>query len=420
MDKVAEEKIKWFKEQNFEIQLFPEKTVKKLNTLQELDDFINQEKKFWESYPSFANSFNNSYVSYQDALHTNDTRIDEWKRHFNNSINILKNAQNDCDSGRRWAPFSTTRAAKKMKVLVDQYGTICGEYFLSYLFPSRTKVNPNRAQINGRDQFIGAVEGYMFSEQGEHLRAHVSKNKKAFDELHAELDTYLSKCIKAEGTRKSEFNGLKNKISEWENTSDKTFNSQKASFDSVHEEQIKEQEKLFNSKVEDWRKEVDKLKELYRDKLQLDEPVRHWEKLRNFHSILGTLFAGFTVCVGFGVIYFLYSVLYQWPPNWLEGNTWDLNTVKGTILLLTITSIGIYMIGLGSKFSVSSFHLSRDAQERRQLTYVYLALIQKEAISKEEQQIVLQSLFSRADTGLLRGEHAPTMPGVDVIGKVAK
>ena len=58
----------------------------------------------------------------------------------------------------------------------------------------------------------------------------------------------------------------------------------------------------------------------------------------------------------------------------------------------------------------SSFHLSRDAEEREQLTHFYLALKKDTEINEQERQLILQSLFSRADTGLLKDDSSPTMP----------
>ena len=59
----------------------------------------------------------------------------------------------------------------------------------------------------------------------------------------------------------------------------------------------------------------------------------------------------------------------------------------------------------------STFHLSRDAEEREQLTYVFLAMQKEKAIDPTERHLIMQSLFSRADTGLLKDEGSPTMPG---------
>jgi hypothetical protein len=40
----------------------------------------------------------------------------------------------------------------------------------------------------------------------------------------------------------------------------------------------------------------------------------------------------------------------------------------------------------------------------------YLALKQDGSVSDKERIIILNSLFSRADTGLLKGDSSPTLP----------
>ena len=66
---------------------------------------------------------------------------------------------------------------------------------------------------------------------------------------------------------------------------------------------------------------------------------------------------------------------------------------------------------LGSiKPSFTNMLSASDAQERHQLTYQYLSLLQANAIEEKDREIILQSLFSRADTGLLKGDSSPTMP----------
>jgi hypothetical protein len=41
---------------------------------------------------------------------------------------------------------------------------------------------------------------------------------------------------------------------------------------------------------------------------------------------------------------------------------------------------------------------------------VYLALIKEGAIEPKDREIILSALFSRSDTGLLKGDSAPTLP----------
>ena len=77
---------------------------------------------------------------------------------------------------------------------------------------------------------------------------------------------------------------------------------------------------------------------------------------------------------------------------------------------MTFISFLAYGIRALHKVAFSSFHLSRDSEEREQLTYVYLALIKENAIDEKDKNLIMQSLFSRAETGLLKDDSGPTMP----------
>ena len=66
---------------------------------------------------------------------------------------------------------------------------------------------------------------------------------------------------------------------------------------------------------------------------------------------------------------------------------------------------------------LSSFHLARDAEERHTLTFFYLALLKDTEVKDKDRELILQSLFSRADTGLLKEDSSPTMPN-DILSKI--
>lgn len=65
----------------------------------------------------------------------------------------------------------------------------------------------------------------------------------------------------------------------------------------------------------------------------------------------------------------------------------------------------------------SSFHLARDAEERHTLTFFYLALSKDSQVGDDDRKMILQALFSRTETGLLKEDSSPTLPTNDVINK---
>lgn len=65
----------------------------------------------------------------------------------------------------------------------------------------------------------------------------------------------------------------------------------------------------------------------------------------------------------------------------------------------------------------SCFHLARDSQEKHTLTYFYLSLLKDSNVDKEEKQLIMQSLFARAETWLLKEDSSPSMPN-DLVSKL--
>ncbi len=92
----------------------------------------------------------------------------------------------------------------------------------------------------------------------------------------------------------------------------------------------------------------------------------------------------------------------------------NLVTIRGSLIQIVTTSIAGYLLHLFTKLAISSFHLSRDYRERFQLTSVFLALLNDGIVKCDDKikQIVMQSLFGRSDTGLLKGKHSYAIPEV--------
>ena len=161
------------------------------------------------------------------------------------------------------------------------------------------------------------------------------------------------------------------------------------------------------------------MEQTYEQKLKLSKPAEYWKSLSvsyakkgNIWLLVSSLIAIFTIA---GLVLFII-----FTPN-LFNYDGDLYLIlKNTALLTVVTSIAIYMLRITVKMTMSSYHLSRDSKEREQLAYFYLSLIQNDGVSDNERAIILNSLFSRSDTGLLKGDSSPVMSTnvTDIINKV--
>jgi Ca2+/H+ antiporter len=143
--------------------------------------------------------------------------------------------------------------------------------------------------------------------------------------------------------------------------------------------------------------------------MRLQKPATYWEELEKQYLSRGRLWALLSALTVFLFVVGAIVVVYQ-PPKLFNDAAPTLGGIKGALLLAAAVSMIIYLINLFVKMTMSAYHLALDARERRQLTYVFLALIKHMAIEAKDREVVLAALFSRADTGLIKGESGPTIP----------
>jgi len=155
------------------------------------------------------------------------------------------------------------------------------------------------------------------------------------------------------------------------------------------------------------------LEGLYENKLRLEKPVKYWSNRKDTYQRAGKVWTGLLAGVVVLAIVSMISLLY-FPPEAFEASLFDgdSGSIKSLAVFVALISFFGFLSSAFAKLAFSSYHLKRDAEEREQLTYVYLSLKKDDQMNNEERELVLQAIFSRADTGLLRGEHAPKMPGI--------
>jgi len=126
--------------------------------------------------------------------------------------------------------------------------------------------------------------------------------------------------------------------------------------------------------------------------------------------------------VWLGIVSFIFALLVYvllWftPEGLLESifNGDKSKAIRWSFVFIIFVSIFFVVIRALLKFMFSNFHLARDAEEREKLTFLYISLLNKGDINADERNIVFQALFSRSDTGFLKEDSSPTMPGITSI-----
>ena len=364
----------------------------------DIKGFENIKKFFKKEYDFWNESENKGYVISQLLNHFEN--LNGRINNFYNSLNTI----NDIDAlNAIWTPLQATLednlsitrgrlpilysgSSEAIHVLeIDKkFSAAHTEGAYSYFI---NKIN--FSQFNVIAYFDGVIQAYEFKYAAEtNITTRRKSERIALNNIRSESRQLLVDLD-------AKYESHKTKFDVWKNNS----------------------EDKYNTFCDDRQKELKNLEKLYTEKLQLSGPAEFWEKRAKKYKTVGNrwITALIVSCILFlvGIALSLYNPPLSFDSSILRGEPL---AIKSMLLSITFLSACAYLIRVFSKLSFSSYHLSRDSEERRQLTMVYLALLKEGAIEHEERQIVLQSIFSRTDTGLLGDDSSPTMPNIGGMG----
>jgi hypothetical protein len=272
----------------------------------------------------------------------------------------------------------------------------------------------NHLEIRSRESLFGAVLAYEFFQKE---KSEITERRKAEESslsaLRSDFEKYLSSSERVV-------------VGHIKNTSEK-YDEFVKRIDAIKDEK----EELFNSWFEDtktnkWQSwyapalaKVDELEKTYREKLKLEEPAKYWseraEKLRKQGGNTMTLIIVLVIITAISLAKVLWSAPEVIYTSWFEDD--KSAAIRWSVIYITLITLIAYTLRMLTKYMFSSFHIARDCEERHTLTYFYLSLLKDSSVDEKDRQLIMQSLFSRAETGLLKDDSSPTMPS-DSIGKI--
>jgi hypothetical protein len=266
----------------------------------------------------------------------------------------------------------------------------------------------NLSNIQNREIFNGVVHAFnlrnrestILKEQEKTEESRLSELKDQYQRLIAETDKHLIDHISNNNRRVQELvDEVKRNKDKAESDSELWFVETKDTFNEFYT--------LCNNRQIE-------LSNLYEEKLRMEKPAEYWKKRAIKLNTEGWIALRWLVGLLIFACLTLYFLLWQTPEGMLKSFFSEDKgiAIKWSIVYVTFISLIAFGIRAISKVMFSSFHLARDAEEREQLAYVYLALIKDKAMDKEDRTLIMQSLFSRADSGLLKEDSSPTMPGL--------
>jgi hypothetical protein len=266
------------------------------------------------------------------------------------------------------------------------------------------------------DAFQGAVMAYEFKLKDKSSIFRRSTNEKII--LKNLISTLENKISESESELINHLKRLNDKSIDFGNRIENLKKEKEEDFSNWFEKSSKD----FDLFSEESTKKISDLETAYEELLRLKKPADYWKQRASELKSEGKMFLFILVGLIIIVCIILYSLLWLTPEGMLTSFFHGDKSiaVRWTIIFITLISFLAFGIRALVKITFSSFHLSRDAEERERLTYVYLAMIKDNSIDKEDRHLIMQSLFSRADTGLLKDDSSPTMPTGNIIERVLK
>ncbi|TRW48927.1 hypothetical protein FM042_08060 [Aliidiomarina halalkaliphila] len=379
-------------------------------SLKGLKDFIRNEIEFWQEAKKLFPSNTDILRFIDGAQHLKSfyTAISEIS---SNSRNIDPDELNSMIQSltqkhlRNIQQYWLSRTHSYISAYIrcaQEHGGEAAAAFFAYA------IGKNVSNIQQKSVLVGVFAAYEFFDASDEHLSRKRGEKISLSKLRNDLQRARDELF-------SDIEQLKDDSRKWsENSKRKQIRRYRAQ--KVLSEKLRKNEKEeFVSQKEYWDNEFKDLRKVHADQLRLEEPAKYWsdagKKFRN-QGIIFTIIL--LVLIGLG-LYGVYSILSLWME---KGETpLSLASLQGVVLFGSLAAIFAYGVRVTSRMAFSSFHLMRDAEERHQLTYLYLSLINETQSDERAREIILQALFSRSETGLLVTENGPTMPGIRDLAK---
>ena len=261
-------------------------------------------------------------------------------------------------------------------------------------------------EIIDSTDFFFLQELYEFRRNENNYIKRSEAEKKSLHTIRNEFEALL---IKAE-----------NKLINFEGNSTEKFESWFSNERQEYKKWLKNSITSFEDFDKKSNKTIQDYELLYGEKLKLEKPADYWQKRAVKLKKEGKQWLYGVILTSIVAVALLFVVLLYISTDTFKDLFKDTGTaIRWSIVFIAFISFFAFGIRTFAKLMFSSYHLARDAEEREQLAYVYLALINDKNIDEKERHLVLQSLFSRSDSGLLKSDTSPTMPG-NILDKLSK
>lgn len=375
-----------------------------LFTFNELEKIIASNFGYWNSiYDDAQNDFKSEWEKLKDRYNTIKNNIFELEELDIENINnqICNNLTNNYESRdpdtrvyllRPFSPIDKDIEFRKIRDFVSFYiqqtqNSLDGAV-RSFIYLSK-----NNYQIGS---YFSSANKYNYYPALYLLRKDFSNIKENISDFEANIVTPIT-----------------NKLKDISDDSDVQYKQITTFIEDKHNQiQMQYDEKVsefaeFKKSLEDWQKEkyekIKALEDTYENQLSLEAPEKLWTERAEEHQKKAKNWTYFLIFAILSLIFtlaVLVVVIHNYSLNIIKN---ELPFISKSFILISIISFFIYIVRILIKIVMSNHHLATEYKQKAALTRFYQALTKAGTdIEKEERLIIINSLFSKVETGLVK------------------
>ena len=393
----------WFKDINLNLNFKVIGVIEHLQGFSSIYLYFQKQVKGWNNLDNTPTTLKNSIDFFTNTLDNLNLFVPQavtWDENQLNSkwSNVSRNITNQI---RNVFTYDCPETEFLIKINEEQPEYTKDVFNFLVAFSSNQGIS-----LNNPKSLTAYFMAYEFIQKDyTEITARRNAEKASITRLRNDFNNYLSK---SEEHLNDYLNEAKQKGEEYAKAIDETKEAKETDFNNWYKE-AKEEHDTFVSDTKTHREDLEKT---YRELLRLKSPAEYWSKRAIKLKRDGKKYMAWLVALVVFAAGLLYILLGTISNGSIENIFKETGTaIKWSIIFISFLSLLAYGIRILAKISFSSFHLARDAEEREQLTYLYLALRKDGNVEDSDRHMVLQALFSRADTGLLKDDSSPAMPG---------
>ena len=373
-------------------------------TFDELERIINSNFTYWSSINDIAP--NNFMSNWQDLKHKFNV-INKYLFELEelNIDDINYQIYNNLSSDREYGEQDKTIYKLSIASPIDRDSEIRKiKSFVSFY----TQQNQNN--------LVEAIKSYIY----------LSKNPSYIGSYFS--NSYEYKFYPALFLLRKNFSNIKENLSDFETNivapitdklrdisvqSDKQYREITSFTEDKHNEIQKQFDKKvsefaeFQKSLNKWQEEkqnnLNDLEETYKNKLSLEAPEKLWNERAVEHQKKATRWTYFLIGAVLSLIFtlvLLVIVIHDYSLNIIKK---DLPFISESFILISVISFFIYIIRVLIKIVMSNHHLATEYKQKAALTRFYQALTKAGTnIDKDERLIIINSLFGKVETGLVK------------------